>query len=87
MAANDQLYKLIENFCTTEQVKALLRDGKRRDEKDVRVSAENKGDLIQRNLRGKQFQSNRCFHCCAMRKKMDANISNFSKFLGNLPRR
>ena len=51
MASNDDLYKLIEHFCTAEQVKVLLRDGKRREDKDVRVTAETKTELIQHNLR------------------------------------
>lgn len=50
MADNSTLYHLVDTFCTTEQIKRLLRAGKARDALDVRVSAENKADLIDRNL-------------------------------------
>lgn len=51
MSSQDDLYKLVENFCTIEQVKDLLRIGKQRDDGEVRITAENKSDLINRNLR------------------------------------
>jgi len=47
--ANDELLKLIHEHCTTEQITALLREGKGNE--GVRISAENKEFLVQRNLR------------------------------------
>lgn len=40
---------LVKNLCTTEQIQNLLRT--RKDHKDVRISAETKDDLVDRNLR------------------------------------
>ncbi|MGA2001288.1 MAG: hypothetical protein ABSG52_14960 [Terriglobales bacterium] len=45
----DELFRLVELFATSEQVKQLLRLAK--DHEAVRITAENKSDLIQRNLR------------------------------------
>jgi hypothetical protein len=48
-SSEDELFRLVERFCTTEQVKDLLRSAK--GQKDVRITAENKENLITRNLR------------------------------------
>jgi len=45
----DEILKLVENLCTAEQIKDLLR--KRKGDEHVRISAETKEDLCQRNLR------------------------------------
>jgi hypothetical protein len=45
----DETLSLVEHLCTTEQVKTLLRE--RKGEKDVRISAESKAELVQRNLK------------------------------------
>src|SRR5258707_8373869 len=45
----DELFRLVDNLCTADQVQALLRTVK--GQKDVRITAENKSDLIERNLR------------------------------------
>lgn len=51
MSANtDELFRLVELLCTTDQIKRLLRLGKEREE-DVRITAEKKTDLVQRNLK------------------------------------
>ena len=50
MNEQDALYKLVEQFATAEQVTELLRSSK--GSEGVRVTAENKTDLVHRNLRG-----------------------------------
>jgi hypothetical protein len=45
----DEALSLVENLCTTEQITNLLR--KRKGTASVRISAENKDDLVRRNLR------------------------------------
>lgn len=45
----DEMYRLVEGMCTADQIQRLLRSAK--GEKDVRITAENKSDLIERNLR------------------------------------
>ena len=40
---------LVENLCTTEQIQNLLRS--RKDDKNVRVTAETKEELVNRNLK------------------------------------
>jgi hypothetical protein len=45
----DELFRLVDNLCTADQVQALLRTVK--GQKDVRITAENKSALIERNLR------------------------------------
>jgi hypothetical protein len=45
----DELFRLVDNLCTADQVQGLLRTVK--GQKDVRITAENKSDLIERNLR------------------------------------
>jgi hypothetical protein len=45
------LLRLVDTLCTADQVKELLRLAKERSPKDVRITAENKTDLIERNLR------------------------------------
>lgn len=45
----DEALKLVLEFCTTEQIKGVLR--MRKDDDAVRVSAENKKLLVERNLR------------------------------------
>ncbi|HEX3683413.1 MAG TPA: hypothetical protein VHU83_12830 [Bryobacteraceae bacterium] len=45
----DDLLELVNEFCTMEQIKDLLRTGQ--DNKDVRLSAANKEELIYKNLR------------------------------------
>jgi len=45
----DELCRLVEVLCTADQVKELLRSAK--GQKDVRITAESKSDLIERNLR------------------------------------
>ena len=47
--AHEDLLKLIQQHCTGEQITALLRQSKGNE--GVRVSAENKDQLVQRNLR------------------------------------
>ena len=49
MAAHDDLYELIDKFCTASEIASVLREAKGTE--GVRVTAENKNDLIQRNLR------------------------------------
>lgn len=48
---DEKLLKLVDDLCTADQVKELLRFAKERNPKDVRITAENKSDLIERNLR------------------------------------
>jgi hypothetical protein len=45
----DEALSLVENLCTTEQIADLLR--RHKGTKNVRISAENKEDLVRRNLR------------------------------------
>src|ERR1035437_3549080 len=49
MSANDDLYELIDRFCTASEIADVLREAKGTE--GVRITAENKNDLIQRNLR------------------------------------
>jgi len=48
-AYEDELYRLVDLFCTADQIKELLRSAK--GQKDVRITAENKQELVTRNLR------------------------------------
>ena len=48
---DEKLLLLVDQLCTADQVKELLRIGKETKPKDIRVTAETKTDLIQRNLR------------------------------------
>jgi hypothetical protein len=45
----DEALSLVENLCTTEQIASLLRNHK--GNANIRISAENKEDLVRRNLR------------------------------------
>jgi hypothetical protein len=45
----DEVLSLVEKLCTAEQVKDLLRA--RKGDENIRISAENKEQLIRRNLR------------------------------------
>jgi hypothetical protein len=45
----EETLTLVEKLCTTDQIKNLLRE--RKGDKDVRLTAESKEDLVQRNLR------------------------------------
>lgn len=45
----DEVLSLVENLCTADQVRDLLRT--RKGEENVRISAEDKGDLVRKNLR------------------------------------
>lgn len=45
----DEALSLVEHLCTTEQAAALLR--KHKGTKNIRITAENKEDLVRRNLR------------------------------------
>jgi hypothetical protein len=49
MSSQVDIYGLVEEFCSGEQVTTLLRAAK--GSKGVRISAENKHDLVHRNLR------------------------------------
>jgi hypothetical protein len=49
--SDEKLLGLVDALCTTDQVKELLRLAKERNPKEVRITAENKSDLIERNLR------------------------------------
>ncbi len=48
---DEKLLRLVDDLCTADQVKELLRFAKERNPKDIRITAENKSDLIERNLR------------------------------------
>lgn len=48
---DEKLLSLVDTLCTIDQVKELLRVAKERNPKKVRITAESKTDLIQRNLR------------------------------------
>ena len=48
-AKEEELYRLVESFCTSDQIQDLLRTAK--GHKDVRITAEKKGELVSRNLR------------------------------------
>jgi len=45
----DELLSLVENLCTSDQIRDLLRT--RKGDKNVRITSEDKEDLVRRNLR------------------------------------
>jgi hypothetical protein len=49
MALNEEIFALVETMCTAEQISAVLRLQKGAE--GVRITAENKGELVRRNLR------------------------------------
>lgn len=49
MALSKDVYSLVETMCTAEQIQVLLR--LRKGAEGVRITAENKEDLVRRNLR------------------------------------
>lgn len=49
--SDEKLLSLVDALCTIDQVKELLRLAKERNPKQVRITAETRKDLIQRNLR------------------------------------
>jgi hypothetical protein len=49
MALSDEVFTLVANMCTAEQIQAVLRLQKGAE--GVRITAENKEELVRRNLR------------------------------------
>jgi hypothetical protein len=49
--SDEKLLNLVGSLCTADQVKEVLRLAKERKPKEVRITAENKSDLVDRNLR------------------------------------